>query len=224
MSNINLIKANISGLAPGLLMHNPRSANPLDPQTKILNEAKKIYQKNKIDENLIPYLREQWNCALYWSEGTGCYIPRTMLMATMLGAAKNIKQVGKRWTLAKIISTAIAPRAFAVLSLDSPHSSKKDIGSLYEDLNFSFVTPVKIGNSLVTSSRPLFKNWSTDLLFKVTDATRIPMADFKEIVTLMGDAGFGDWRPSGPTPGEYGMFVLNSFETSENDGKTWKAA
>jgi len=216
-----LLRVSITGLEPGLLLHNPRSSNPLDPATKILTEIKKEYQKNKTDENLIAYLNAQWECALYWETNKGCFIPRQMIQATMIGAAKSSKQEGKRASMARIIGGAISPKGDAVLNIDEPHKTNDELMALRNNNDYNFVASVSIGTALVTSSRPLFKNWSASLRFQVLDETLVPLETFKEIVHNMGICGFGDWRPSGPTPGEYGMFNAETFEESNDDGKTW---
>lgn len=215
-------RVGISGLEPGLLLHNPRSSNPLDPASKKLNAVKKEYQSNKNDENLIEYLNAQWNCAIYWNEGQGCYIPRGMVQASMIGAAKKTKQEGKRSSIARIISGAISPKGDAVLEISEPHKTKTDLETLRANINYNFVIPVSIGTSLVPASRPLFKQWKATLTFNVLDETLVPLETFKEIVEDMGSAGFGDWRPSGPTPGEFGMFSIEKFESSSDGGQTWQ--
>lgn len=215
-------RVSISGLEPGLLLHNPRSSNPLDPAAKELTSVKKEYQANKTDDNLVQYLNAQWNCAIYWREGEGCYIPRGMVQATLIGASKKIKQEGKRSSVARIISGAISPKGDAVLEIADPHQSKTDLQTLRDNINYNFVIPVSIGTSLVPSSRPLFKSWKATLTFNVLDESLVPLDTFKEILDNMGSAGFGDWRPSGPTPGEYGMFTAEKFERSDDGGKTWK--
>lgn len=214
------IRVKISGLAPGLLLHNPRSANPLDPAAKELTAIKKEYQSNKTEDALIEYLKAQWNCALYWKAGLGAYIPRGMVQATLINAAKSIKQEGKRASLARIISAAISPKGDSVLEIDDPHQTKDDLAKMVVG-KYNFVIPAAIGQSLVPVSRPLFPEWSATLYFNVFDETAIPMDTFKEIVEIMGGKGFGDWRPSGPTPGEYGMFTADKFEQSKDGGKSW---
>lgn len=215
-------RVSITGLDPGLLLHNPRSSNPLDPAAKVLTEVKKEYQKNKTDDNLIAYLNAQWNCALYWEENKGCFIPRGMVQAAMIGASKSIKQEGKKASVARIISGAISPKGDAVLDIPEPHKTKSELDDLRLNSAYNFVVPVSIGQSLVPASRPLFKAWKATLLFNVLDETLVPLDSFKEIVEIMGTRGFGDWRPSGPTPGEYGMFMADKFEQSNDGGKTWK--
>lgn len=216
------IRVTVSGLAPGLLLHNPRSANPLDPAAKELSAVKKEYQANKTEEGLIAYLKAQFFCALYWKEGVGAYIPRGMVQATMISAAKAIKQEGKRASLARIISAAISPKGDSVLEITTPSKTKDDLNKMVEDSRHNFVIPAAIGTNLVPVSRPLFPEWSAKLLFNILDEDAIPLDTFKEIVEGMGAKGFGDWRPSGPTPGEYGMFSADKFEQSEDGGKTWK--
>lgn len=220
--NVKTIKVSISGIDPGLLLHNPRSSNPLDPMAKQLAELGKVYKKNKTEDNLIEYLKCQWHCGLYWEEGKGCFIPRGMVQATLIGAAKGVKQNGKMASMARIISGAISPKGDSPLNIPVAHKTLDEIKKLAEDSNYNFVIPASIGSALVPVSRPRFKDWDATLYFNVFDETAIPMDAFKEIVDIMGTRGFGDWRPSGPTPGEHGMFIADKFEQSVDDGATWQ--
>ena len=215
------IRVSVSGMEPGLLLHNPRSANPLDPAAQKLEAVQKQYKKNKTVENLRELLLVQWNCGLYWQPAKGCHIPRGMIQANMIGASKSVKQKGKMSSMAKVISHSISPRGDAVLEIPAAHKTEKDIKKLSENSDYAFVKPAKIGNSLVPVSRPLFKKWRATLMFDVWDETAVSMEDFKEIAEIMGQRGFGDWRPSGPTPGEFGMFSIDKVEKS-NDGRAWQ--
>lgn len=218
------IKATVDGQAPGMLFCNPRACNPMDEQAKILAGFRLQHKANRTEENLVPYLEAQWTCAMYWQEGVGCYIPRNMIQASLIQAAK--KEPLKRGNYKEVAASSITTLGLSPLGIATSsgkavdHKSKSDLDALRQNPEFFFVTPANINGSLVPIARPLFPKWAAVLQFEIFDPAAISPTLMKKFVENMGRQGFGDWRPSSKTPGEYGTFSIRKFETSEN-GKTW---
>jgi hypothetical protein len=62
----------IEGITP-LLIHNGRTANPLDELTKKFQVL--TYKRKKTDEDHEKILDIQWQASLYWNDEIGLYMP-----------------------------------------------------------------------------------------------------------------------------------------------------
>jgi hypothetical protein len=80
-------------------------------------------------------------------------------------------------------------------------------------LGFSlFVKRVKVGQTKHIRVRARFDDCSLRFELVVVDE-QITLDVLRDIITYAGRyKGLGDWRPGGRTPGQYGMFVLESLE------------
>jgi hypothetical protein len=214
------VNVEIAGIDPGILFCNPRACNMFDPATRVLNKFKAAYTENKTEENLEMYLKAQWNCSQYWKPDFGCYIPRRMQQASLISAAKKEKQPGKKSNYKEIVASAMAPISDAVLNLPIDHKTEKDLAAMQQKADYFFVIPAAIGTKMVPIARPQFKDWSATLKFEIFDQQAVSIALATRFFGYMGKAGFGDWRPSSPTPGEFGTFDIVEITTS-TDGKKW---
>lgn len=74
-----------------------------------------------------------------------------------------------------------------------------------------FIKRAKIGATKHIRVRPMFESWELEFGISVWDKqlTKDVLTDIYE----QGGAykGLGDWRPSGRTPGSYGMFALDTL-------------
>lgn len=62
-----------------------------------------------------------------------------------------------------------------------------------------------IGTSKNVRVRPMFKAWEASGIINVT-APEFDLERLKQILEIAGMGGLCDWRPSGKTPGRFGMF------------------
>jgi hypothetical protein len=77
-----------------------------------------------------------------------------------------------------------------------------------KDLGFSlFVKRARVGMAKHVRVRPLFSQWSTSGNITIIDE-QISIKILETILKIAGERkGLGDWRPSAPSPGPYGMFT-----------------
>lgn len=78
---------------------------------------------------------------------------------------------------------------------------------LVQALGFSLFTKrVRIGNAKHVRVRPRFDNWSATGTITILDDS-ITKTTLARILEISGAyKGLGDWRPGGPTPGQWGTF------------------
>lgn len=70
-----------------------------------------------------------------------------------------------------------------------------------------FVKRARIGTSKHVRVRPRFEKWKASGTLTVTNET-ITQAMLEAILRVSGSlCGIGDWRPSSPTPGQFGCFT-----------------
>lgn len=70
-----------------------------------------------------------------------------------------------------------------------------------------FVKRARVGTSKHVRVRPRFSNWSASGTLTVVDPS-ITQEMLQHILTFAGCfCGVGDWRPSSPTPGQFGRFT-----------------
>lgn len=75
-----------------------------------------------------------------------------------------------------------------------------------------FVKRARVGTSKHVRVRPRFENWSASGTLTVVDST-INTLMLQTILTFSGSfCGIGDWRPSSPTPGQFGRFTAEVSE------------
>lgn len=77
-----------------------------------------------------------------------------------------------------------------------------------KDAGFTlFVKRARVGTSKHVRVRPRFEGWSASGTLTVVDPT-ITKEMLQTILTFAGAfCGIGDWRPSSPTPGQFGRFT-----------------
>jgi hypothetical protein len=75
-----------------------------------------------------------------------------------------------------------------------------------------FVKRARVGTSKHVRVRPRFEGWTATGTLTVVDP-QISTAMLQTILTFAGNfCGIGDWRPSSPTPGQFGRFTATVKE------------
>ena len=167
----------------GLLMHNSRLSNPLDPATKALK--KYTGKRKKTDEDHETIAQLEYAGGLYLDPDIGPYIPGENIARCLVDGAKLTKQ-GVKVTRGVFISTDINP-----LSYNGP----RDGDGLWADGRFRHMASVKVGTQRVMRCRPLFQEWAVQ-----ADGILDPsVLELDDLVSIADDAGaligLGDWRP-----------------------------
>ncbi|GAA2182115.1 hypothetical protein GCM10009785_19900 [Brooklawnia cerclae] len=183
----------INGTAP-LLHHNSRLADKLDPITR----AKAVVsgKRKKTDEDDLELSRLEWLGGLYFDSEVGPYLPGDNVFKALVEAARKSKQ-GKQVEQGLFVTTDVNPLAY---------HGPRDTDSLWADENFVFRRTVKQQMSRITRTRPIFREWATE----VEGAYDPAILDLRDVAAFAETAGayigVGDWRP------RYGRFVATVRE------------
>ncbi len=174
------LKLKMTGVSP-LILHNGQMA---DPQNEWAKELKAISGKrHKVDADLDEMSRIEYFAGLYMTDNGPC-LTDLCIEACIIAGAKKFK----RGPDAK---AGIFADGHADLVYDGPRSPE----GLFEDKSFVLRVPVKVGQSKVVRTRPIFRSWSC-----VSNITYDEdVIDENEIIQFAEKAGhvcgIGDWRP-----------------------------
>ena len=173
-----------------LLMHNGSMADPLNYWKK---EKKKVTEKrSKTDADDLEIDRLSWCGSLYLLDGKPC-LPARVIQAALVAGARTLR-------LGKTLNAAVVVLEDVVLHFDN-EEIWVDLRVAWESGKFSFRSMVRIGQSRVASVRPYFENWSAEFALEFDDSL-LDEAQIREIVSLAGRGGVGDYRPV------FGRFVV----------------
>jgi hypothetical protein len=170
----------ITGVAP-LILHNGQLADPLNYFAK---EMKRISGKrHKTEADLEQLARFEWHGSLYLSNGKVC-IPGEVLEAHLVAAAQTQRR--GRQARAALFCDGMFP-----LDYDGPSG----VEALWADKTFRLTTAVKVKQSRVMRTRPMFPTWSLALEV-LYNPSQLNGAEIAEWVRIGGEQiGLGDWRP-----------------------------
>lgn len=176
--------------ATGLLMHNARLADPLDPATKAL---KAITSKRKMtDDDYAEKARREHYGSLYMDPDVGPYVPGQNIERSLRDAGK-ITSSGMKVTRGLFISTDVNPLGYI---------GPRDVDGLWADENFRYITSVRVGTSRVMRCRPLFRTWKVQAEGTL-DTAVLSLEELQSIADTAGSMiGLGDNRP------RYGRFTV----------------
>lgn len=176
----------------GLLMHNGRLVNPLDPMTKELSRLNKKQKKTEEDYQAIA--RAEFLASLYTDGDIGPYIPSDNIWRCLYDGAKKSKR-GPRVKEGVLITTMVNPLQY---------SGPREASSLWDDENFRHFAPARVSTSRVMRCRPFFSSWSVEA-DGIIDTGVLELDDLKQIADTAGQLiGLGDWRP------KYGRFTADT--------------
>lgn len=182
-----------------LIIHNGRTASPLDEYSK---KMKLITSKRKkTDEDIEKLLDLQWHASLYWNDKIGLYMPVENLMACLHKACKKHK-------LGNNVSGFIFAEKLGFPILVEGHDNLEKLESIKE---YRFTKAVTIQRSKTLSCRPMFHEWAINFDFYI-DETILSEDDVSMILNTMSSrVGLGVWTPSHPKPGNHGKFKIKDL-------------
>lgn len=181
------LKFRLESASP-LIMHNGQLADPFNAFTKALKKVSG--KRKKTDEDFIQMAEIEFRGGLYLEKGKPC-IPAEAVEATLLHAAMT-KKMGKQAKIGLYCTKNIA------IEYEGP----KTPDALWADENFRFVKGVRIGQSKVMRTRPIFNEWAGDLEITFNPGV-FDEDDIREIVKIAGESiGFLEWRP------KFGRFTI----------------
>ena len=141
-----------------LMMHSPKTVNPLHP---LALELKKYTSKRKKSEDDLQKISElEWEAGLYYDEANGLHIPMECIARTLEGGAKLFKAGKDIQRYCQFIG-AVAPLDIGV---------KFDLEKMRHDMRYFDVRAVAVQRSRVIRTRPRFDVWRCefDLLYDET--------------------------------------------------------
>jgi hypothetical protein len=145
---MEVIEVTLKGVAP-LIMHNIQLADPKNPFTKRIKEVSSKKKKSETDFEAMSRL--EWEGGLYLNADQKIIIPGRVIESTIYTAASSIMKTGR-----KIFKSSVFVFDDSVLEYQGP----KDIEKLYDNPNFVFTTAVRVQNSRIMRTRPIFPSWS----------------------------------------------------------------
>jgi hypothetical protein len=175
----------------GLVMHNGRLADALDP---IARELKALTSRKKRTETENEQIADiEWRGSLYWEDGA--YLPTVNIVRSLRDAATV-------WKLGEQVYKALVPMAPSVPLV---HEGPKTLAALAGRPEFHWRTTVRISGSRTARTRPIFRHWSAVASFELDDV-ELSMDDLLRIVERAGRLqGIGDARKLG-----YGRFTAKT--------------
>ena len=189
----------IEGETP-LLMHNGRTANPLDEFAKKMRII--TSKKKKTEEDLENLMSIQWEAGLYWNDELGVYMPVENLLAALLKACKKHK-------LGTYVSGFVFTEKLG-FPLIANHAQNFEL--LKNDKENKFVKAVTIQRAKNLTCRPVFNKWGLKFNF-IVDLALLTESDVTMILnTMTNRVGLGVWTPSHPKPGNFGKFTIKNIE------------
>lgn len=199
----------VKGITP-MIIHNGRTASPLDEYTKKMKQI--TSKRQKTDDDIKALLEIQWESALYFDEEIGLHMPVENILAALLKAARKHKMGPK-------MSGFIFDEPIGFPIITEHH---KDLKKLTESGKNKFIKAVTIQKSKTLSCRPIFTDWEIKFEFRI-DEEILNIDEVKLLIsTLSSRIGFGVWTPSHPKPGNHGRFLIKELKFENTDTKEVK--
>lgn len=178
-----------------LLMHSPKTVNPLHPMAiKIKGFTSKL---KKTEDDLQKISELEWEAGLYYDETNGLHIPVECLQKTLENGAKLFKMGKDIQRYVQFVGT-VAP-----LDIGVPF----DLEKMRHDMKYYDVRTVAVKRSRVIRTRPRFDVWRCefDILY---DEAHIDIDTIAKALENAGQyVGLCDGRQLG-----YGRFVAAIYE------------
>lgn len=182
------IKFKITGASP-LLMHDDKTANPLDDYSKKLKPLNAKRKKTYDDYAKIAAI--EWEASLYYTKEKGYYIKSECFEASFLEAAKSKK-------LGNVFKQSVNIPDNPVLVF--PHMELTP-DKLFEKSQYVDMRTVKVMRNKVMRCRPIFNEWSCEVTIWFYE-TRLDESEIEQIVEYAAQyIGVCDYRP------KYGRFT-----------------
>lgn len=142
------LRVTLYGTSP-LIMHSPKTVNPLHPIARAMKEY--TSKRKKTEEDLMKISDLEWEAGVYWDDNIGLHIPNECISATLLAGAKFNKNGAAVSRYCHVI-TPLAP-------LDIGEEQNYD--AMKCDNRFRDVRSVCVQRSRVNRTRPRFNTWAT---------------------------------------------------------------
>lgn len=142
------LRVTLNGRAP-LIMHSPKTVNPLHPIARQMKEY--TSKRKKTEDDLLKISDLEWEAGVYWDDSVGLHIPNECITASLIAGAKFNKNGAAISRYCQVV-TPLAP-------LDI--GERQDYDVMKTDLRFRDVRSVCVMRARVNRTRPRFNTWST---------------------------------------------------------------
>lgn len=188
----------IRGVTP-LLIHNGRTASPLDAYAKKMKAI--TSKRKKTEEDIRDLLMIQWEASLYWDKEIGLYMPVENILACILKACKKHK-------MGPQVSGFVFDEAIGFPIMTNNHDN---FDALKADEENKFIKTVTVQRAKTLSCRAIFNAWEITFEFSI-DEGMITFDEVKTVLQTMSQrVGLGVWTPSHPKPGNFGKFLIKKI-------------
>ena len=175
------LKVSVKGVTP-LLMHNRQLANPLNKYAKAIKEYSS--KRKKTDADYAEMSRLEWFGGLHVDKDMRPCIPGEVVESTLAESAKKLR-LGKD-AKAGVFSDGAWPLKF---------KGPKTLDELFADERFVDVRGVRVQQSVVMRTRPIFYDWSVDFDLCFEDEL-FNRGTIDQLLKIAGQRiGFLDYRP-----------------------------
>lgn len=189
------IKAKIEGEAP-LLMHSALLNDPLSEVSLAMREISR--RRSKSEDDIMELARLEFLGGLYVNEKQRPVVPGPNIESCIVDGAKAQK-LGKRFKAGVFVNHD------PELEYDGPRTPER----LFKDARFRDTRRVKVGQSGVMRTRPIFQQWALEFSIDYN----VEAADFRTIECALVQAGrmvgLCDYRP------RFGRFRVVSMDEEQ---------
>lgn len=183
------MSVSIKGVSP-LLMHNGQTADPLNKFSKAMKEI--TGKRKKTDEDHAELSRIEWLAGLYVDSDEKLILPSVSLEAAIIDGAKKSK-------LGKAFKSSVFVNEDAPLTIGRKYGKASE---LWDEDEYRDVRGVRVGQSRVMRTRPIFRDWSASFVL-LFDDEQVNGGDVERALLDAGRiSGVGDFRP------KFGRFEL----------------
>ncbi|MFH0917033.1 MAG: hypothetical protein V1912_11405 [bacterium] len=191
------IHVDVTGLT-GLVMHNGRLADPLDPLAIELSRL--TDKRNRTEEEEREISDFEWLASLYYEKGLGTYIPAENIVRCLRDAATVWKLGEAVYDFVHVSTDLFTADGAPVVPVK--HDGPADPRKLQKEDAFRLRKTVKIGRNRTPRTRPIFRTWGMSFDIDLDD-TDLNLSDFERIAERAGRLeGIGTARKLG-----YGRFA-----------------
>lgn len=188
------VRVRLTGKRP-LLCHNGQLADPLNRWSQKMAKVSGKRKKTEADHEELARL--EFFGGLYLDSEGRPIIPGILLEATLINGAKKFKE-------GMLAKAGLVIEDDPAIEYDGPATKEKlfaATGSDGETRRFSLRIGVKIGQSKVMRTRPMFSEWALEFNIRFDDS----IADESRVLEWCraggSVVGLGDWRP------RFGLFT-----------------
>lgn len=188
------LKFNVAIKGETIIMHNGQTADPLNPYARAMKTISAKRKKTEADFKAMADL--EFEAGLYLSASKDVIVPSRVIEAAICEGARKSKE-------GKLALSGVFADSDLVLNYKG---GIKTVSELKEDPEFRLAVPVRVGQSRVVRTRPLFRGWSGTFQISLNSEVANASQLRRWIEDTGAYLGLGDWRP------RHGRFEVSAFD------------